>query len=119
MPPQAPESEASRIAEEQVARLFPMLAGAVAREFAHHATLKEMPRGAVLYEQGFPCHVVPFVVSGGSSMAVGFMEVFKQQFETARKDFPIDISEVRHATNPLTAVAEGLLVLAIEEHEDE
>jgi len=62
---------------------------------------------------------IPFVVSGGSSKAEGFMAIFQEQFEAARKDFPIDISEVRHATNPLTAVAEGLLVLAIEEHEDE
>lgn len=61
---------------------------------------------------------IPFVVSGGSSMAEGFLEVFKQQFGAIKKKgFPIDISEVRAAPNPLTAVAEGLLVLAIEEHE--
>ena len=62
---------------------------------------------------------IPFVVSGGTSKVTGFMEVFKQQFGAIRKrGFPIDISEVRQATNPLTAVAEGLLVLAIEEHEE-
>lgn len=61
---------------------------------------------------------LPFVVSGGTSMAEGFMEVFKQQFQAIQKGgFPIEISEVRAASNPMTAVAEGLLVLAIEEHE--
>lgn len=63
---------------------------------------------------------VPFVVSGGSSMADGFLEVFKQQFGVIKhRGFPIEISEVRAAANPMTAVAEGLLVLAVEEHEEE
>lgn len=64
---------------------------------------------------------IPFVVSGGSSMADGFMDLFKQQFSAIKKKggFPIEISEVRAASNPMTAVAEGLLVLAIEEHEEE
>ncbi len=61
---------------------------------------------------------VPFVVSGGTSLAEGFMDVFQQQFQAIKKKgFPIEISEVRAASNPMTAVAEGLLVLAIEEHE--
>ena len=62
---------------------------------------------------------IPFVVSGGTSMATGFMEVFKTQFESIRKSFPIEISEVRHATDPLTAVSSGLLVLAMEEYEED
>jgi hypothetical protein len=70
-------------------------------------------------EVGLPS-AVPFIVSGGSSMAEGFLEVFKQQFQVIKKGgFPIEISEVRGATNPMTAVAEGLLVLAVEEHEEE
>lgn len=59
---------------------------------------------------------VPFVVSGGTSKPGGFMELFEEEFEKQRRKFPIQISEIRHATNPLTAVAEGLLVLAQEEH---
>jgi len=60
---------------------------------------------------------IPFVVSGGTSKADGFMDVFKEEFEDIRrKGFPIEISEVRTAKNPMTAVAEGLLVLAMEEH---
>ena len=62
---------------------------------------------------------IPFIVSGGTSKAGGFMDIFQEEFErTKKRGFPIEISEVRHATNPLTAVAEGLLVLAIEEHAD-
>jgi hypothetical protein len=62
---------------------------------------------------------VPFVVSGGTSKAGGFMNVFNEEFEAVKKKgFPIKISEVRQAKDPLTAVAEGLLVLACEEHAD-
>lgn len=59
---------------------------------------------------------IPFVVSGGTTKPANFMSIFQDEFERVRKKFPIQISEVRHATNPLTAVAEGLLVLAQEEH---
>ena len=59
---------------------------------------------------------VPFIVSGGTSLAGGFMEIFEDEFEAIRKrGFPIQISEVRAAKDPMTAVAEGLLVLAMEE----
>lgn len=60
---------------------------------------------------------IPFVVSGGTSKVGGFLEVFKAEFEdVSRKGFPIQISEIRPAKDPMTAVAEGLLVLAMEEH---
>lgn len=62
---------------------------------------------------------VPFIVSGGTSKPDGFLEVFQEEFDKVKKrGFPIEVSEVRPAVNPLTAVAEGLLVLAIEEHAD-
>lgn len=57
-------------------------------------------------------HPIPFVVSGGTSKAGGFLELFQEVFETKRKNFPIPISEVRAAQNPLDAVARGLLVQA-------
>lgn len=61
---------------------------------------------------------IPFIISGGTSKPDGFMEVFQEEFDKVKKrGFPIEISDVRPAANPLTAVAEGLLVLAIEEHE--
>jgi hypothetical protein len=60
---------------------------------------------------------IPFIVSGGTSRAGGFMEVFIDEFEAVKKrGFPIQISEIRSAKDPMTSVAEGLLVLAMEEH---
>ena len=60
---------------------------------------------------------IPFVLSGGTTKAIGFEAVFKEEFETVKKKgFPIPISEVRMAKDPMTAVAEGLLVLAGEEY---
>ena len=45
------------------------------------------------------------------------MEVFKDEFQAIHKrGFPIKISEIRSARDPMTSVAEGLLVLAMEEH---
>jgi len=64
---------------------------------------------------------VPFIVSGGTTKAGGFMDLFKEEFETAvkKRGFPIKVSEIRQARDPMTAVAEGLLVLSNEEHADD
>jgi hypothetical protein len=62
---------------------------------------------------------IPFIVSGGTTRAGAFMDVFKEEFEaTQKKGFPIKISEIRQAGDPMSAVAEGLLVLAKEEYTD-
>jgi actin-related protein len=62
---------------------------------------------------------IPFVISGGTSKAEGFLEVFQEEFEAvSKKGFPIQISGIRSAKDPMTAVSEGLLVLAMEEHAD-
>lgn len=62
---------------------------------------------------------IPFIVSGGTTLAGGFMDVFKEEFEAVKKkNFPIKISEIRQAKDPMTAVAEGLLVLAMQEHSE-
>ena len=58
---------------------------------------------------------IPIVVSGGSSLAGGFLSFFEKVFETKRKRFPIEISEIRQAGDPMTAVADGMLVQAIQE----
>lgn len=61
---------------------------------------------------------IPIVVSGGTTLAKGFMDVFEEELERIKKrGFPIPISEVRRADDPMTAVAKGLLVLAMQEHE--
>lgn len=62
---------------------------------------------------------IPFIVSGGTTRAGGFMDVFNEEFELAKKkNFPIQISGIRQAKDPMTAVAEGLLVLAMQEYAD-
>lgn len=51
---------------------------------------------------------IPIVVSGGTSMPKGFVELFKDVI--SGYDLPFELSEIRRAKNPLTAVANGLLV---------
>jgi len=60
---------------------------------------------------------IPLIVSGGTSMAGGFMEFFTKVFEERRKKFPIEILDIRQAKEPLNCVAYGLLVQAIQEQE--
>ena len=54
---------------------------------------------------------VPIIISGGTSMPNGFIELFEDCLKKSDK-FPFKISEVRRAKNPLKAVANGLLVKA-------
>lgn len=58
---------------------------------------------------------VPIIVSGGTSKAGGFLDLFKAVFEKKRKKFPIEVSEIRAASDPLNAVANGLLIQAMQE----
>jgi len=55
---------------------------------------------------------VPIVISGGTSLADGFVKKFQERFELHRAKFPIEISEIRSAKDPMTAVAAGLLLFA-------
>lgn len=59
---------------------------------------------------------IPIVVSGGTSLADGFLPFFQEVFERKRKKFPIEISEIRLAADQLNAVAKGLLVQAMQEY---
>jgi hypothetical protein len=47
------------------------------------------------------------------------MDFFSQVFESKRKRFPIEISEVRHASDPFHAVSKGMLVLAQQEYDED
>ena len=51
---------------------------------------------------------IPIVVSGGTSMPEGFVELFKTVISAY--ELPFELSEIRSAKNPLTAVANGLLI---------
>ena len=53
---------------------------------------------------------IPMVVGGGTSMPKGFIEKFKQALGAV--EMPVEISEVRHAADPLHAVANGLTLAA-------
>ena len=60
---------------------------------------------------------IPLVVSGGTSLATGFLDFFMTVFEKKRESFPIEISDIRQAKEPLNAVAQGLLIQAMQEYE--
>jgi hypothetical protein len=54
---------------------------------------------------------IPIIISGGTSKAGNFLELFKQEFAKI-KDFPFEVSEIRMAQDPLADVAKGLLIAA-------
>jgi hypothetical protein len=53
---------------------------------------------------------LPVVIAGGTSQAKGFVPLFHQQL--LGNGFPLPVKEVRHAKDPLHAVARGCLVAA-------
>lgn len=53
---------------------------------------------------------LPVVIAGGTSQAKGFVDLFRAKL--AENGFPLAVSEVRHAKDPLHAVARGCLVAA-------
>jgi hypothetical protein len=61
---------------------------------------------------------IPLVVSGGTSLAGGFMGLFEQVFTKKKRRFPIEVSAIRQAGEPLNAVAYGMLIQATQEYED-
>lgn len=61
---------------------------------------------------------IPLIVSGGTSLVGGFMDFFVKVFDQRRKKFPIEISDIRQAKEPLNAVAYGMLVQALQEQEE-
>jgi hypothetical protein len=56
---------------------------------------------------------IPWIISGGTAKAKNFLEFFKREFEKERNSFPIGISEIRMANDPLGDVAKGLLIAAL------
>jgi len=54
---------------------------------------------------------VPLVLSGGTAMPKGFRERFEKLL--GESDFPIELSEIRMAQDPLTTTARGALVAAL------
>jgi hypothetical protein len=54
---------------------------------------------------------VPLVLSGGTAMPPGFRERFAKVL--GEQDFPVTVSEIRMAANPLYATAKGALACAL------
>ena len=61
---------------------------------------------------------IPLIVSGGTSLAGGFMELFEKVFKKKKRKFPIEVSEIRCASDQLNAVSYGMLIQAMQEYED-
>lgn len=57
---------------------------------------------------------IPIVISGGTSMPPGFIDLFKQELNDF--ELPFGVSEVIHAKDPLKTVAKGCLILANSEY---
>lgn len=54
---------------------------------------------------------IEIVCAGGTSMIGGFIEVFKDEFQSIK--FPIQVKNIRRAEDPLFSVAKGCLVAAL------
>ena len=55
---------------------------------------------------------IPLIISGGTSLISGFLAKFEERFKLNQSKFPVQISEICPATDPMTAVATGLLIYA-------
>lgn len=58
---------------------------------------------------------IPIIISGGTSTATGFVDLFREVLARQGKKMPLEITEVREAKEPFDAVARGLLVQAMQE----
>ncbi len=56
---------------------------------------------------------IPLVLSGGTAMPKGFRDRFEKIL--GESDFPVELSEIRMAAEPLTTTAKGALVAALSE----
>jgi len=59
---------------------------------------------------------IPIFISGGTSMAPGFIQLFEQEMK--RFKWPFEIAEIKHV-DPLRSVATGALIAAISEYGNE
>ena len=76
-------------------------------------SLVESLRGALAEAKNMPKidKPIPIVLSGGTAKPKGFLDKFRQSIE--RDGFPLEISEIRMASDPLTATARGCLIAAM------
>lgn len=76
-------------------------------------SLVESLRGSLAEQKNLPRidKPIPIVLSGGTAKPKGFLEKFRESVE--RDGFPLEISEIRMAEDPLTATARGCLIAAM------
>jgi len=81
--------------------------------YYHHKSLIEYTVKKIIKEFNDKVDIevdeeIPIIVSGGTSLPEGFVNLFKNVM--SNYELPFEVSEIRRAKNPLTAVANGLLV---------
>jgi nucleoid DNA-binding protein len=76
-------------------------------------SLVESLRAALAETKNMPRidKAIPIVLSGGTAKPTGFLDKFRQAIE--KDDFPLEISEIRMAEDPLAATARGCLIAAL------
>ena len=76
-------------------------------------SLVESLRSSLAEQKNLPRidSAIPIVLSGGTARPAGFIDKFRQAIE--RDGFPLEISEIRMAEDPLTATARGCLIAAM------
>lgn len=72
----------------------------------------KMLRQALVGHKALPKFKEPILIAlaGGTTRANGFVEMFTKKL--AENEFPLPVKEVRHASDPLHAVARGCLIAA-------
>lgn len=73
-------------------------------------TLKEVVRAFTNTSDVNIIDPIPIIISGGTSIPDGFIDLFKQEMETT--ELPFNVTEVIPSENRLAAVAEGCLIWA-------
>ncbi len=79
-------------------------------QFVVKSSLQELQRRDL--DLGFP-DSIPLIISGGTSLAGGFLDFIRQQVE--ENAWPLDLSDVRYAGDPLSCVAQGCLIKALKQ----
>ena len=73
-------------------------------------TLENVRKSFIQNKQAKILEEIPIIISGGTSLPKGFLDLFRTELEYVK--LPFKVSEVRHAKNPLSSVATGCTLWA-------
>ncbi|MBF0401685.1 MAG: hypothetical protein HQL90_13080 [Magnetococcales bacterium] len=76
--------------------------------FVVKSAVKELDRRDL--DLGFP-DSIPMIISGGTSLAGGFLDLVREQVQ--QEEWPLALSTVRYASDPLSCVAQGCLIKSL------